>query len=161
MKRSLITVCALASLAFAVPAFAESNVAFSLSISNAPPPPVVVYRAEPHWVYVPENRVYVVDEDNVGYDYFRYGSFFYIYDNGYWYRSARYRGPFMAIRADYVPRPIYAVGDNGYHWRHHPQWMPPGQAKKMWREEAASNHGNGHGNGHGHGNGKGHDHDGD
>jgi hypothetical protein len=147
MKKGLIAVFALASMAFAVPTFARSNVGFSIFISNAPPAPVVVYREEPRFAYVPESRVYVVDEDDVDYDYFRYGAFFYIYDNGYWYRSHGYRGPFVAIRADYVPRAIFSVSDHEYHWRHHPGWMPPGQAKKVWREDRGWKHGHGHGHG--------------
>ena len=124
---------------------ARSNVGFSIFISNAPPPPRVVYREPPRFAYIPEQRVYVVDDDDCDYDYFRYGTFFYIYENGYWYRSRSYRGPFAAIRADYVPRPIFYVSDNRYHWRQHPRWMPPGQAKKAWREDHGWKHGHGHG----------------
>ncbi len=147
MRKRILAVFGLISLAFAVPAFARSNVGFSIFINDAPPPPVVVYREEPRLAFIPEHRVYVVDDDDCDYDYFRYGAFFYIYDNGYWYRSRSYRGPFAAIRADYVPRPIFYVSDDEYHWRHHPRWMPPGQAKKAWREDRGWKHG--HGRGHG------------
>ncbi len=146
MKKIILAVLGLLTLAFAVPAFARSNVGFSIFISNAPPPPVVVYREQPRFTFIPEERVYVVDDDDCDYDYFRYGTFFYIYENGYWYRSSSYRGPFAAIRADYVPRPIFYVSDSQkYHWRHHPRWMPPGQAKKEWREDHGWKHGHGHG----------------
>ncbi len=145
MNKSVLAGLAL-SVAFAVPAFARSNVGFSIFITNAPPPPVVVFREEPRFAYIPERRVYVV-EDDCDYDFFRYGTFFYVYDDGYWYRSRSYRGPFVAIRASYVPRPIFYVADNGYHWRQQPRWMPPGHAKKVWREDRGWKHGRGHGRG--------------
>ena len=145
MKKSVLAVFGLIYLAIAMPAFARSHVGVSIYISNAPPPPVVVYRDEPRFAFIPERRVYVVDDDDCDYDYFRYGSFFYIYDDGYWYRSRRYRGPFAAIRANYVPRPIFYVSDDEYRWRQHPRWMPPGQAKKAWREDRDWKHGHRHG----------------
>jgi hypothetical protein len=145
MKNTVLAALGLLGLTCAAPAFAHSNVGLSIFISNAPPPPVVVYREEPRFAFVPEQRVYVVDDQDCDYGYFRYGTFFYIYDNGYWYRSHSYRGPFVAIRADYVPRPIFYVNDDEYHWRQHPHGMPPGQAKKAWREDHGWKRGHGHG----------------
>jgi hypothetical protein len=135
MKRNILVVFGLTSLVFAVPAFARTQVGFSIFISNAPPPPVVAYRERPRFAFIPEHRVYVVADDNCSYDYFQYGSFFYIYDNGYWYRSRRYRGPFTAIRAAYVPRAIFSVGGSQYHWRNHPKAMPRQQARKARHDD--------------------------
>src|SRR5436309_2517508 len=142
MRRGMLAIVGLTALVLAAPAFARSQVGFSLSIGNAPPPPVVVYREEPRFTYIPEHRVYVVDDDGCDYDYFRYGTFFYIHDNGYWYRSHGYRGPFVAIRADYVPRPIFDVSDNGYRWRQQPRWKPQStKAGKNSRKHGHGDHG--------------------
>jgi hypothetical protein len=127
---------------------AHSDVAVHIDIGNAPPPPRMVFRSEPHVVYVPEERVYVVDDpyasDN---DYFRYGPFWYEFSGGYWYRAHSWRGPFVVVQPRYVPTAIYRVPPG--RWKHRAQWMPPGQAKKEWREERGEGHGNGHGHGHG------------
>src|SRR5438093_12705990 len=71
MRKSLLAALALIGLASAGPAFARSNVGFSIYITNAPPPPVVVYQEPPRFEYIPEHRVYVVDDDDCGYEYFR------------------------------------------------------------------------------------------
>ena len=34
---------------------------------------------------------------------FRYGSSYYIYNNGWWYKSHHWSGPYVAINDDYVP----------------------------------------------------------
>ena len=125
---------------------AHSDVAVHIDIGNAPPPPRIVFRSEPHVVYVPEERVYVVDDpyaaDN---DYFRYGPYWYAFNDGYWYRARTWRGPFVVVRPRYVPAAIYRVPPG--RWKHQARWMPPGQAKKEWREERGEGHG--HGKGHG------------
>ena len=138
MKRIAIY-SALFALLLAAPAFAQTHTyfGFNIGISNAPPPPPVRFYQPPPVVLVPNTSVYVVDNP-WGYDMFRYGSFFYVADNGYWYRARSYRGPFIAVDARYVPRPIYNVPSR--HWRHD------------WRDnDYAGWQGRGHGNGRGHG----------
>lgn len=46
-------------------------------------------------------------------------------------------------------RPVYFVRDDWYHDKVMVHGMPPGQAKKMEREERDDDHGHGHGKGHG------------
>jgi len=121
---------AMLSLALAAPVSANTSVSIGVQIGNAPPPPVVVYREEPHWVAVPHQRVCVVDDDGLGYDYFRYAGSFYIFNHGCWYRGRGYRGPFLAIEASSVPRVFYSIGDRDYHWHHRPAGLPPGIEKK-------------------------------
>jgi len=106
---------------------AATSVGISVNIGNAPPPPVVVVREEPRCMVVPGSTVYVVQEA-VPYDMFRYGVYWYVYNDGYWYRARGYRGPFRAIEVRYVPRAIVSVPAK--HWRHHPHGGPPGLAKK-------------------------------
>ena len=78
--------------------------------------------------YVPEQQVYIVGGPGFAYDCFRFGAYFYLYNDGWWYRARRYGGPYRVIEARYVPRPIWLVPKA--RWRHHPHRMPPGLAKR-------------------------------
>jgi hypothetical protein len=124
----------LVTLGLLVPlaASAGTSVGISVNIGDAPPPPVVYVREEPHVVVVPGSSVYVVDDDRCNYDSFRYGVYWYVYNNDYWYRGRTWRGPFRPIEGRYVPRAIMTVPAN--RWRHHPHGGPPGQ---MRRRDAA------------------------
>jgi hypothetical protein len=104
----------------------RTSLGLTVNIGNAPPPPVVV-REEPRCVVVPGSTVYMV-ENPAPYDMFRYGVFWYVYNDGYWYRARGYRGPFAAIEVRYVPRAIMTVPER--HWRHHPHGGPPGLTRR-------------------------------
>lgn len=71
---------------------------------GVPPPPVVVYEQEPKVVLVPRSRVYYAPSPD--YDLFRYGNEWYVNRDGYWYSSRSYRGPFVSVRYEQVPRAI-------------------------------------------------------
>lgn len=102
----------------------------SLDISNAPPPPRFVFRERP--VYVETyGSVVVVDPGDYDCDMFQYGSSWYVYSGGYWYRSRSYNGPYAVISFESVPSRIYGVPES--RWRHHPHGGPPGQMKKRGR----------------------------
>jgi len=146
MKRTMLFALALVALA-ATSASAETRI--QVNIGMAPPPPAIVYHAPPPMVYVPDSRVYYVNDDDVPYDCFRYGAYFYIYNDGWWYRSRRYDRGYRAIEERYVPRPIWSVPAGN--WKHHPHGMPPGQAKKYYGDDRGRGRGNGHGHGHGNG----------
>jgi hypothetical protein len=142
--KKLVVGGALLGLALAGPALAATSVSVNIGIGSAPPPPVVVYREQPPWTFVPERRVYVVDDDRCDYDLFRVGTYLYIYNDGWWYRARSHRGPFVAIEERRVPESIFLLPEGRYRWRHHPHGMPPGLAKKMART-ASHDHGNHHG----------------
>ena len=122
MVKKLFAIIGLIGLTSTMPEFAHSEVAFSIFISNAPPPPRVAFVHQPRFVLVPAEQVYYCDDGYSDYDMFRYGSYFYMYDDGYWYRANSYRGPFVAIRIEYVPSQIFYVSDYGYRWRQSPRW---------------------------------------
>lgn len=149
MKRWFLGSLVACGLAVPVLAGAHTSVGVSVSIGNAPPPPVMVIREQPRVMVVP-GSVYVVDDDyGLPYDMFRYGTYWYVYNDDYWYRARSYRGPFTVVEARYVPRPIWSVPER--RWRHHPHGGPPGQMKKRWvAREYDDDHGHGHGHGHGH-----------
>ena len=147
--RSFMLWCFALALALILSAPGPASATVVVSIGNAPPPPVVVFRTEPRWVVLPTSHVSYYDGPN-DYDYLRYGSHYYIYNNGYWYRAPQYRGPYVAIREAYVPRAFYGLNDRGYHWRHAWKKAPPGQIKKMRQGREHDNRGRKHGKGHGH-----------
>ena len=145
MKRIALWV-AILSLAAVAPAFARARTyfGFNIGISNAPPPPAVVFDDEPDFVVVPRTRVYVVESD-YDYDIFRYGGFYYVSDDGYWYCARNYRGPFHVIDARYVPRSVYYVPQR--HWKHYPRH----ESYSYWDDDRGYGHKHGHKHGHGHG----------
>jgi hypothetical protein len=122
MKRILMTAAALASLAFAAapsPAQAATSVGISVQIGDPYRGASFRFSSEPDLVLIPSSRVYYVDnyDDYYGCDMYRYGSWWYLVDDGYWYRSRNYRGPFYRIGYTYVPRVIYSVGPRyRRHW---------------------------------------------
>lgn len=125
----------LLAVAVAGPVHAETRTTLrvQLNIGNAPPPPAVIYREAPPMVVVPRSAVYVVRDDDCQYDFFRYGVYWFIWNDGYWYRSSNYRGPFRVIEARYVPTAIWNVPSR--HWKHHPHGGPPGLARNEHRHD--------------------------
>jgi hypothetical protein len=159
--RQLAGFAVLAALSVAMSAPARAEVSVGISISNAPPPPVVVYRSEPHTVFVRDADVYYVDDPRCDYDYFHVGTYWYIYNGGYWYRGRGYRGPFIAVEQRVVPAGIWRVPDQ--RWRHHPHGGPPGLMRKrdvvVVRDERGRGRDHDDRGEHGHGHGHGHDRD--
>jgi hypothetical protein len=107
---------------------ARADIDVRINIGNAPPAPHVVFRARPHEQYFPGERVYVVDDPGVGdNDCFRYGGYYWMFREGYWYRSSSWRGRFVVIHPRYVPAVFYRMPSS--RWKHHPSG-PPGLMKK-------------------------------
>lgn len=102
---------------------------FSTGVSNAPPPPPVVWADEPA-VALATGHVYVVSDPSVPYDVFRFGATWYLYSGGYWYRAPTYRGPFTVVDVRRVPREVIEVPPG--HWKHHPRG-PPGHERRRGR----------------------------
>lgn len=141
MAGSLAVLALAAVLASSRPAHADTGFDVRIDIGNAPPAPHIFFRARPREVYVPEERVYVVDDPALGdNDCFRYQGSYWVFREGYWYRAPRWRGPFTVVQPRYVPTAFYHVPAE--RWKHHANWGPPGQMKKgdEWREH----HGRGH-----------------
>jgi hypothetical protein len=118
MKRILMTAAALASLAFAAAPSttqAATSVGVSIHIGDPYRGGSFHFRSEPDVVLIPGSQVYYVDDyDEYGYDgydgdLYRYGSWWYLIDDGYWYRARSYRGPFVHVSFRSVPRYVYSV----------------------------------------------------
>ena len=167
MKRLLLCVAAL-SLAIASSASASTYFGFQIGVGNAPPPPRFVYERSPEVVYEPSARVYVVDNGYGDDDMFRYGPYWYVCNDGYWYRARTYRGPFAVIDVRSVPQPIFRVPE--HRWRHYPPGLArayghrgwDGRGDAGWRDgdrgsDYRHGYGKGHDRGYGRGNGRGND----
>jgi hypothetical protein len=82
---------------------------------------------------VPNTTVQVVVGNEHGYDFFRYGVYWYIYNQGHWYRARKHQGPFTVVEAKYVPRAIINVPPR--YWKNQP---PTGATKRMKRGDEES-----------------------
>ena len=114
---------------------------------GGPPPPRVFFDREPSFVVIPDSRVRRLRDYE--YDFYRYDDDYYLNRDGYWYRAKSWRGPFVALPFERLPRAIVVLP--GEYRRHpaHPHGGPPGQLKKQ-----GIGHGGGRGHGKGHGKGK-------
>jgi hypothetical protein len=54
-------------------------------------------------MYVMPNTSVFVPRDELGFDLYRFGTTWYVLDDGGWYRSETWRGPYLYIRANAVP----------------------------------------------------------
>ena len=126
MARWIVLLLLVHGFATAVHAESSTYFGFSIGVSNAPPPPRIVVADAPPLVAVPGTSVQVVGI--AAHDIFAYGSTFYCYANGFWYRSGSYGGPYAVVDVRSVPQPILVVPAK--HWKHHPLGGPPGQRKK-------------------------------
>ena len=182
MKRWTYGFAALAVTAFLAavsPAQAGTSVGVHIQVGDPYRGGSLVFHKEPDVVVVPETRVYYVR--NYDYDVYRYGSYWYFIDDGYWYRARSYRGPFVHISSGSVPRsvryvpvkyrrhwkngpPPHAVArghhknDDRYHRHHHnDSYADRGRYDKNPYDKGSSKK-NHKGNGNSQGNGKGHKH---
>ena len=149
MKKHILTTLALAfalSGLSATQAQARVDVHVGISI---PAPPVVRFEAEPPVEIVPQTQVYYAPEPD--YDLYRYGGWWYVNRDGYWYRSHNYNGPFGPVVYESVPHAIIAV-PGSYH--HHP--VHPAD----WHRASAHHTPPVHYRGHPEHHERGHDHDG-
>jgi len=110
----LVTVAASAASA---QASGRASLGLNVSSEGAPPPAtVVILEEEPRTLLVPNSTVRVVEDRRISYDFFRYGVYWYIHDDGRWYRGRAHNGPFRSIDVKYVPRAIITVPAK--HWRY-------------------------------------------
>jgi hypothetical protein len=118
MKRiSIWTVCAgvVLLLGAAQPAQARTNVSIGLHFGDRYDGPDPYWSDQPAVVLVPGTDVYYVQ--NSDYDIYRYGRYWYYNADGGWYRSRSYRGPWIYVGYESVPRQVgYVPTRYRRHW---------------------------------------------
>ena len=109
MKRSLyaIAAAALIATAFTATAHAATSVDVRVSVGDRYHGATLAFRNEPEVVLVPDTKVYYVENEDC--DLYRYGRFWYFVEDGLWYRSTTWRGPFLHVRMESVPRSVVMV----------------------------------------------------
>jgi hypothetical protein len=116
MKRSLYAYAAAALLAATITTSARAATDIHVSIGDRDQGATLVFHSQPRTVVIPDTRVYYVQ--NYDYDLYRCGDSWYYIDDGYWYRAASWRGPFVQIRVSAVPRMLVSVPLRyRHHWR--------------------------------------------
>jgi hypothetical protein len=126
--RNLILSALSAGLLFAsapaTPASAAVRADINLQFGDAPR---VYFARPPRTILIPDTQVYYVQ--GMDYDMFQCDGWWYIDNGGYWFRSSSYRGPFVAVSFDYVPRMLFNVPSAYAH-----QPYRPG----VWRSDSRS-----------------------
>lgn len=94
------------ALQTAVPARAD-RVVTSISVGD-PYRGTLTFRSAPDMMLIPNTNVYTI-RGNEGYDLYRYDGWFYLVDDGGWYRAQSWRGPFTYVTMQSVPRQITTI----------------------------------------------------
>ena len=143
MKRWIYTLTALAVASFGAvtaPAQAATSVGISIQVGDAYRRASIDFRSEPEVVVVPATKVYYVR--NYDSDLYRYGKYWYFVEGGYWYRARSWRGPFVHVHMNSVPRSVRTVPVN-----YRRNWNgPPPHAVARGYDKGPDHPGKGHGN---------------
>lgn len=135
MKRTTLIASALAAgmtLAAVSHAGTQTWFGFTVGVRQASyEPRPIQWRSEPSVVWV--GRVAIVDRDACHDDVFRCDRAWWRMSDGWWYRSSSWRGPWTAVDVRKVPRNVLELPSR--RWKHHPHGGPPGQVRKMGRED--------------------------
>ncbi|MEK7347289.1 MAG: hypothetical protein AABZ94_00300 [Candidatus Eisenbacteria bacterium] len=143
MKRSLYAFAAAAVLAATVTATAHAgtSVDFRISVGDRYDGATLAFRSEPEVILVPDTKVYYVQNRDC--DLYRYGRYWYFVEDGFWYRSANWRGPFVHLRTASVPRSVVGVPVKyRRHWKNGP---PPHAVAQGYDKDRGDNRGRGKG----------------
>jgi hypothetical protein len=152
VRPSVVTLALATCLVVPAAARAEVNIGIQIGTPAPPPPPPVVVvpppapvvvapppvvvASPPAVVVVPGSPVYYAPAAE--FNLFVYRGHYYSFHNGAWFHAREHSGPWALVVREHVPQPVLAVPVKYYR-------LPPGQAKKLEREE----HGHGHGHEHG------------
>ena len=93
-----------ASLLFLTGFASQSDAGVSVNVGVFAPPPVYAFPAPPEVVVIPGTYVYGVPDAEVNILF--YHGFWWRPYEGRWYRSARYNGSWVNVRAERVPRAV-------------------------------------------------------
>jgi hypothetical protein len=98
----------------------------SVNINVSAPPPPMVFVTPPQLVVVPGSAVMYAP--GVAFNVFVLQGRYYSFHSGTWFYGASHKGPWVVVPLEKVPHAVRAVPVAYYK-------IPPGQAKKMVKEE--------------------------
>ncbi len=105
--------------AYVAPDGSRTYYGFMVGLYDAPPPPALEFGGPPRYEPIEDSDVQWVEAPDPSCDLFLYHGAFYLYQrDGYWYRSRRPDGGYVAIEVHQVPRAVLQV--DASHWRHRP-----------------------------------------
>lgn len=144
-KQLLLTVLALGATALVTQPVTRAHGDVSLAFNGVPAAPTVTFSSAPSWELIPGTGVaQVLDSQRPSYDLFRYGSRYYVYNNGYWYRASQLNRPFVLTDERYVPMAFASVPVN--QWRSYPTgWTNPKNPHYSGRHDNGKHMGQKHG----------------
>jgi hypothetical protein len=147
MKRTLLLAAALgALLGFAQPARqaqAAVNVGFSIGSGGRHNGFSLSFQSRPDVVLIPSSRVYYAQDANE--DLYFYDDAWYCVEDGVWYTSDSYDGPFVAVGFSSVPYEIRNVpGSYRRHWEGYA--APAPRYRDAYQDRTWSNQNRGDGN---------------
>lgn len=96
MKKLIIIAALVSAVTLAAPV--QAGVTIGISI---PPPPGIVIEIAPSFIYAPALGFHV--SVGVPYDIVYIGKSYYLYNNGYYYRSRYYNGPWVGVETRHLP----------------------------------------------------------
>jgi hypothetical protein len=159
MKRNLYALAAAALLAATVTATANAATSVDVRVAVGDPyrGATLTFSNQPDVVLVPDTKVYYVRNRDC--DLYRYGTYWYFVEDGFWYRSASWRGPFRHVRDTTVPRSVVMVPVRyRRHWKNGPPSHAVAQGYDRGYDDRGQGNSQGNSHGNGHGEGKSHKH---
>jgi len=139
LASALFGVALLLAGTLALHGVARADIDVRLDLGNAPTLSGFYFNAPPHRVYDSTSGVYVIDDPDVGdMDAFQYGGYYWVFRDGFWYRSSDWRNGFETVSPQYVPTQLYSVP--AYHWKHHPSydsWHYRGWHTRDWQDRTS------------------------
>jgi hypothetical protein len=110
----------------------SGNVDVNIGIGIGVPPPNIVIASPPSVFLIPDSYVYFAPE--VGAQLFFYSGYWYILQDGYWFRSSHYRGPWNYLSPSRLPVVFLHLPPDYYRIPLGHKLIPYGQLNKHWKE---------------------------
>jgi hypothetical protein len=108
------------------------DVDVNIGIGIGVPPPRLVVPTPPSVYLIPGSYVYYAPD--LGAQIFFYSGYWYLMDDGYWFRASHYRGPWNYLSPSRVPVVFLHLPRDYYRVPPGQKLIPYGQLKKHWKE---------------------------
>jgi hypothetical protein len=110
----------------------SSNVDVNIGIGIGVPPPNIIIASPPSVFLIPDSYIYFAP--GVGAQLFFYSGYWYLLQDGYWFRSSYYRGPWNYLYPSRLPVVFLHLPPDYYRIPPRQRLIPYGQLNKHWKE---------------------------